>query len=204
MNICPNAYCNYLKNRKADYLHQKDKIKNSIREIYHSHGGVDGYRTMHAYLSRKGYHISCLTVHKYMNTEMHLCSITRKKKPVYEHGAAHKVYENKLNQDFYSDEINQKWCTDFTYLFLTDGSKRYNCSIIDLHDRSIIASITDRNITADLAKRTLEKAIQSQPGIDLQKLMLHSDQGSQYTSKEFTEFCESLGIIQSMSKAGYP
>ena len=34
--------------------------------------------------------------------------------------------------------------------------------------------------------------------------MLHSDQGSQYTSKEFTEFCEKLGITQSMSKAGYP
>ena len=36
------------------------------------------------------------------------------------------------------------------------------------------------------------------------KILLHSDQGSQYTSKEFTEFCEKLGIEQSMSKAGYP
>ena len=33
---------------------------------------------------------------------------------------------------------------------------------------------------------------------------MHSDQGSQFTSKEFTEFCESVGITQSMSKAGYP
>ena len=55
-----------------------------------------------------------------------------------------------------------------------------------------------------MAKRTLEKAIHSQPGIDLSKLLVHSDQGSQYTSKEFTEFCEILGITQSMSKAGYP
>lgn len=51
---------------------------------------------------------------------------------------AHKVYENKLNQDFHANAINQKWCTEFTYLFLTDGSKRYNCTIIDLHDRSVI------------------------------------------------------------------
>ena len=131
-------------------------------------------------------------------------SISRKKKPAYEHGIVHKVYENKLNQDFHANTINEKWCTDFTYLFLTDGSKRYNCTIIDLHDRSVIASITDKSITADLAKRTLEKAIHSQPGIDLSKLLLHSDQGSQYTSKEFTEFCEKLSIEQSMSKAGYP
>lgn len=93
---------------------------------------------------------------------------------------------------------------DFTYLFLTDGSKRYNCTIIDLHDRSVIASITDKHITADLAKKTLQKAIDSQPGLNINHLILHSDQGSQFTSKVFTEYCESVGITQSMSKAGYP
>ena len=80
LNILPNAYYNYLKNRKADYHSRKDETKSSIREIYHSHGGVDGYRTVHAYLLRKGYSISCVTVHKYMNTELQLFSITRKRK----------------------------------------------------------------------------------------------------------------------------
>ena len=158
LNILPNAYYNYLKNRKADYHSRKDETKSSIREIYHSHGGVDGYRTVHAYLLRKGYSISCVTVHKYMNTELQLFSITRKRKPNYEYGAPHKVFENKFHQDFKAESINQKWCTDFTYLFLTDGSKRYDCTIIDLHDRSVIASITDKHITADLAKKALQKA----------------------------------------------
>ena len=36
------------------------------------------------------------------------------------------------------------------------------------------------------------------------KIILHSDQGSQYTSRAFTEFCEGKGIRQSMSKAGCP
>ena len=44
-------------------------------------------------------------------------------------------------QDFKADDINQKWCTDFTYLALVNGDKRYNCSIIDLYDRSIVASV---------------------------------------------------------------
>lgn len=139
-----------------------------------------------------------------MNTEMKLYSVSRRKKPGYVHGAVHKVHENKIEQKFASADINRKRCTDFTYLFLANGQKRYNCTIIDLHDRSVVASITDRWITSDLAKRTLEKAIKSQPGIDLKRLMLHSDQGSWYTSKEFTEFCSKLGITQSMSKAGYP
>jgi transposase InsO family protein len=67
----------------------------------------------------------------------------------------------------------------------------------------VIASITDRTITSDLAIRTLQKAIDSQPEIT-GELILHSDQGSQYTSKAFIEFCESVNVTQSMSKAGYP
>lgn len=68
-------------------------------------------------------------------------------------------------KDFKADDINQKWCTDFTYLALANGDKRYNCSIIDLYDRSIVASITGKHITATLAKETLQKAIDSKPGI---------------------------------------
>lgn len=113
------------------------------------------------------------------------------------------MFENKLRQDFYADRINQKWCTDFTYLYLSNGEVRYNCTILDLHDRSVIASITDRGITSDLAIRTLKKALDSQPKIQ-GELILHSDQGSQFTSKAFIEFCESVHMTQSMSKAGYP
>ena len=67
----------------------------------------------------------------------------------------------------------------------------------------MIASITDRHITADLAVQTLRKVIDSQPRIK-GVLILHSDQGSQFTSREFVECCERMKVTQSMSKAGYP
>ena len=158
---------------------------------------------MTAYLERRGYSYSQTTVHKYMNKELGLHSIVRPKKPGTKPGNPHKVFENRLNQDFHADKPNQKWCTDFTYLFLKNGDVRYNCAIIDLHDRSVVASITDRHITSDLAERTLQKALDSQHLAE-GGLILHSDQGSQYTSKAFTEFCESVHVTQSMSKAGYP
>jgi len=202
-NICPNAYYNYREHRKTDYYTRKSKVCRWIVDIYHSHNGVDGYRNMRVYLGRKGYHYSLPTIHKYMNVEMGLKSVVRRKKPDYEHGKAHKVFENKLHQDFHAETINQKWCTDFTYLFLKNGDVRYNCTIIDLHDRSVVAGITDRHITGDLAIRTLQKALDSQPAIK-GELILHSDQGSRYTAKAFVEFCESVHVTQSMSKAGYP
>ena len=134
---------------------------------------------------------------------MKLHSIVRPKKPWTKPRKPHKIFENKLCQDFHADKPNQKWCTDFTYLFLKNRDVRYNCAIIDLYDRSVVASITDRHITSDLAIRTLQKALESQH-LSKGDLLLHSDQGSQYTSKAFIEFCESVHVTQSMSKAGYP
>lgn len=174
-----------------------------ITDIYHKHHGVTGYRSMQVYLKRKGISYSRTTIHKYMNKLLGLKSIVCPKRPAYKHGDVHKIFENKINQNFTAPKINQKWCTDFTYLFLSDREVRYNCSILDLHDRSVIASITDRNITSDLAIKALQKALNSQPEIT-GELILHSDQGSQFTSKAFVEFCESVHVTQSMSKTGCP
>lgn len=59
------------------------------------------------------------------------------------------------------------------------------------------------NLVFDLAIRTLQKALDSPLEIT-GELILHSDQGSQFTSKSFVEFCESVHVTQSMSKAGCP
>jgi Transposase and inactivated derivatives len=158
---------------------------------------------MRVFLERKHICLSAATVHKYMNREQQLFSIVRRKSPGYRKGKPHKVFDNLLMQNFSAERRNEKWCTDFTYLFLADGSTRYNCSVLDLHDRSIVASITDRNITSELAVRTVKRALESQPEIK-EGLILHSDQGSQFSSKEFITFCQSSGIIQSMSRAGCP
>ena len=55
LGLCPNAYYNYLKLRKEGYLAHKAEVHAQIQEIYHSHNGVDGYRSMKVYLERKGY-----------------------------------------------------------------------------------------------------------------------------------------------------
>lgn len=49
----------------------------------------------------------------------------------------------------------------------------------------------------------MNKALESQSDVS-GEIILHLDQGSQYASKDFTDFCTKTGIIQSMSKDGYP
>ncbi|MCI9570785.1 MAG: transposase family protein [Lachnospiraceae bacterium] len=78
-------------------------------------------------------------------------------------GSRKKHYGSR--QDFTAEKPNQRWCTDFTYLFLKNHEARYNCTILDFYDCSVIASITDRNITSELAIRTPKKALESQPSV---------------------------------------
>ncbi len=201
--LSPNAYYNFLKQRKCNYDAKKQTIQQEIQNIYHGTSGILGHRNVKIFLKRKGINLSKTTVHRYMNKDLGLRSIVRRKKPSYKKGTQHKVFSNLINQDFTAPKTNKVWCTDFTYLFLTDGSKRYNCTIMDLYDRYIVASLNGKEISSELAVKTLKKALESQPKLK-DSLILHSDQGSQYTSKEFTDYCVSVNIQQSMSKAGCP
>lgn len=53
-----------------------------------------------------------------MNIKIGLYAIVCPKKPEYVHGKPHKIFDNKLAQNFTAARTNQKWCTDFTCLFL--------------------------------------------------------------------------------------
>ena len=202
-NISPNAYYNFLKDRKASYRAQKQKTLDTIKSIYHETYGILGHRNMQTFIARKGIFYSKTTMHKYMNKELALRSVVMRKKPAYLKGTVHKVFPNLLNREFKALTPNSVWCTDFTYLNLSNGSKRYNCSILDLYDRSIVATLNGKEITSDLAIRTLELALKYHKPSN-SGLILHSDQGSQYSSKQFTEFCQDRKIAQSMSRAGCP
>ena len=83
LQIVPNAYYNYLKNRMAEYRSRKDHIYKKINDIYHESNGVLGYRSMRIFLERKKIYLSNATVHKYMNTVLGLMSVVRRKKPNY-------------------------------------------------------------------------------------------------------------------------
>ena len=89
-----------------------------IAHIYYKHCGVNGYRCMKIYLAREGFVYSITTIYKYMNSILGLKSIIRSPKPKYERKKAHAIFEDRIQQEFRAEKINQKWCIDFTYVFL--------------------------------------------------------------------------------------
>lgn len=74
--IYPNAYYNYLKNRKAEYIKEKERIYEAIKSIYYNNGRIIGHRWMVIFLARKNIFISKTTAHKYMNKELNLHAVT--------------------------------------------------------------------------------------------------------------------------------
>ena len=73
---------------------------------------------------------------------------------------------------------------------------------MDLFDRKVVAYKISKSNNNQLVIDTLNEAISKRK--DVQGLIIHSDQGFQYTSHEYKVVCESNGIQISMSRKGTP
>ena len=111
------------------------------------------------------------------------------------------VKQNLVNRQFDVDEPNKIWVTDITYLIF-NNKRAYLSTILDLYDRSVVAYKISRHNDNKLVIETINEAIAKNK--DVHGLIIHSDQGFQYTSFEYKAICESTGIQISMSRKGNP
>lgn len=132
---------------------------NTIKNIYYDNNRIIGHRGMVIFLKRKGINLSKTTVHRYMNKELNLHSVSMRKRIRYVRGQRNKVFPNLLNRNFSTEEKNRIWCTDFTYIRLGNGRIRYNCSIIDLYDRTAVSSVNSDYINTGLAIEALKTTL---------------------------------------------
>ena len=81
--------------------------------------------------------------------------------------------DNLLNQDITPTSINQKWCTDITYIHTQKDGWTYLASVMDLYSRKIIGWAYDTSMTAELALKALKNACLNIPV--LEGIVLQSD-----------------------------
>jgi len=111
------------------------------------------------------------------------------------------VQPNLVNREFNPEKRNQIWCTDITYLIHKD-KRVYLSTILDLFDRRVVAYKFSTRNDINLVVDTLNDALKKEK--DVNGLIIHSDQGFQYTSNEYKAICISKGIQISMSRKGNP
>ena len=109
------------------------------------------------------------------------------------------VFENVLNRNFNPKEPNQAWASDITYIRVRNNWL-YLAVVLDLYSRKVIGWAMSPTMPAELVCNALKLAIyqrQPKPG-----LVVHSDRGSQYASKDYQDLLNQYGLIGSMSRKG--
>lgn len=107
--------------------------------------------------------------------------------------------EDLIKGDFKSETPNTKWLTDITEMKCQDG-KLYLCSILDCFDASIVGFSMDINMKTPLCTSALNSAVKRYGKTE--RLIVHSDRGSQFTSHLFRETLANKGFRQSMGRTG--
>ena len=155
-----------------------------VQEAYEASRQTYGYRRVQIWIQQKrGTTINHKTVLRLMN-KMGIRSIARRRK-VYkklEECIGYHRYPNVLERDFTASRPNQKWVTDITYIHTKQGWA-YLATIKDLFDGFIVAHHLQRNNSIELVTKTVNQAQKKEKVTD--GLVLHSDQGHQYTSHPY-------------------
>ena len=202
--------CTFLKVSRAGYyawLKRSSKPDRNmerkvlIKEAYQASHRTYGYRRIQMWIKQKyGLQINHKTVLRLMN-ELGLHSVARRRKYLkkLEDLSIFHRYPNTLNREFSAVRPNQKWVTDVTFVHTTQGWA-FLSVIKDLHDGFIVAHNFAKQNSLGLVTATLKQALQKEVVTD--SLILHSDQGYQYTSQSYFTLTEAHGILPSMSRRG--
>lgn len=109
------------------------------------------------------------------------------------------VAPNLLQQDFSAQRPNEKWVSDITYV-ATDEGWLYLAVVLDLYSRLVVGWAMSDRMSATLTCDALRMALfrRHRP----RNVIVHSDRGSQYCSREYRQLLKHSGMICSMSARG--
>ncbi|WP_431191733.1 IS3 family transposase [Paenibacillus polymyxa] len=190
----------YYKWRKNQQTTQQRKQEEELLESHmlsiHRIHPYFGYLRMTVALRREGILVNHKKVYRLMK-KLGIRSVIRKKRRFFGKQAS-VVNANRLDRQFQADSPLSKLVTDITYI--RAGERFVYLSVIqDLFNNEIVAwRLSERNDLA-LVSETLDVLSKN---VNMEGVILHSDQGFQYTSKPFNRKLKQLGMLGSHSRRG--
>mgnify|MGYP002512175424 FL=1 len=201
--VSRSGYYKWLK--RANQLNRYEKsqriLDDYVQDI-HSHHPMMGYRQIRDKLCLEfGWVVSDPTVWRSMK-RLGIHGYTRRRKAPFASGIEHTRYPNILNRMFKAENPMQKIVTDVTYIKYA-GKWYYLAGYMDLFNNEIIewelSDTFDNFLVMKPAERLLKKRMSTE-----HQVLLHSDQGVQYSSAGYCNLLKEYNVIQSMSRAGNP
>ena len=182
--------------RNTDWVGESEENLNfmSLIDEEYTRYPFFGSRKMRDYLRRQGHNVNRKRIQRLMR-KMGIKSLApspNTSKPCTEH----KIYPYLLN-GLTIDRANQVWCTDITYIRM-DGGFVYLVAIMDWYSRKVLSWEVSTSMEDSFCVSALERALRLYPKPD----MFNTDQGAQFTSKDFTGVLKEYSIKISMDGKG--
>lgn len=198
LGVPESSYYDRIKRRPSKTKLRRQRLSLEIAQLFKDNRGIYGAPKIHHLLLKQGEKVGLKLVQKLMKRLQLKSVVIKKFKP------GHSISDNINRKNLIHTEPTEKnkvWSTDITYIPTQQGWS-YLSTIMDRYTKKIIAWDLDKRMTVELAQKTLNKAVKSQNKPE--SVILHSDQGSQYTSHEYEESIKHYGITHSFSRKGYP
>ena len=186
--------------RRCARARRDETLRERIRQVWEENFAVYGVRKVWRELRRQGEPVARCTVARLMD-ELGLHGAVRGRKfvrtTIADEAAARP--QDLVSRQFRATAPNQLWVADLTYVATWSGFV-YVAFVVDAFSRSIVGWRVSSSLRSDLALDALEQALHARPRDE--RLVHHSDRGTQYLSIRYTERLAAAGIERSVGSVG--
>ena len=170
-----------------------------IGQAWSDSGRVYGYRKLHDDLLDQG-ETSCPNrVARLAKLAGIKAQIGYKRRPGSSGGKLSGVAANILDRQFDVAAADRAWVTDITYIRTLEGFA-YLAVVLDLYSRRVVGWSMQSRQTTDVVLQALHMAVWRRK--PRHRVLIHSDQGSQFPSMDWTAFTKAHNLEHSMSRRG--
>jgi transposase InsO family protein len=196
LGFSTQAYYKWLANPVCERDWDDAHLVNAIVDV-HADDPEFGYRFIADELERAGHEVGEGRVHRLCREHKIWSTTTKKGKRSSGKVPGPPVFDDLVQREFFATEPNEVWLTDITEHPTAQG-KLYGCVVKDLFSNRIVGYAFGARMTRRLATSALRQAIaRRQPG---NPLIVHSDRGGQFRSREFRAVLKAAGLRGSMGR----
>jgi transposase InsO family protein len=194
LSVSPSGYYAWRSRKPSNRAQAREALDAKVKETFAARKGRDGSPRLSRRLG-----VGRRQVAESLRRQGLRAKAAKKFKATTNSNHSLPVAENLLQQDFTAQRPNQVWVGDITYID-TDEGWLYLAVVLDLYSRKVVGwSMSDR-MTATLVCDALRMALfaRKRP----RGVIMHTDRGSQYCSREHRTLLGEHGLIASMSAKG--
>jgi putative transposase len=194
-----SGYYAWLRTPLSVRAREDNRLLGLVKQSWLESGAVYGYRKVTDDLREQGETCGKHRVARLMKAENLKAQVGYGRRPNHHGGKPSTVAPNHLDRQFEAAKPNTHWVTDITYLRTHEGWL-YLAVVIDLFSRQVVGWSMRPTLHSDVVMQALLAAVwrrKPPPG-----LMLHSDQGCQFTGDQWQRFLKDHQMICSMSRRG--